>query len=101
MNQELKDRLDNTYFDKSGTQILEGDLLKIYHFGKGNRTQYMYHVAVMEDTGNYKVLAMRCYTKDKPHYRLYVVCNNEKRVYQEAKIINKYDWQTTRLKIKL
>lgn len=64
----LEGRKNNIYYDQTGKQILVGDLLKVYHFGKGNRTQYMYHVAVMEETKDFPVMALRCYTKDKPHY---------------------------------
>jgi hypothetical protein len=97
----LEGRKDNTYYDQTGKQILVGDLLKVYHFGKGNRTQYMYHVAVMEETQDFPVMALRCYTKDKPHYRLYVVCDNEQRVYRTAKIINMHDWESKRKRIKV
>jgi len=47
----LEQRKDNTYYDKTGKQILVGDLLKVYHFGSGNQTQYMYFVVVMEEEG--------------------------------------------------
>lgn len=39
-------------------------------------------------------------TLDKPHYRLFVLANNEQRVYYDAKIISMHDQQTKRLKIK-
>lgn len=97
----LEGRKNNVYFDKTGKQILVGDLLKVYHFGKGNRTQYMYHVVVMEETKDFPVMAFRCYTKEKPHYRAYVVCDNEQRVYLDAKIINMQDWRTKRQKLKI
>jgi hypothetical protein len=97
----LEGRKNNIYFDKTGKQILVGDLLKVYHFGKGNRTQYMYHVAVMEETKDFPVMAFRCYTKEKPHYRAYVVCDNEQRVYHESKIINMHDWRTKRQRLRL
>ena len=97
----LEGRKDNTYYDLTGKQILVGDLLKIYHFGKGSITQYMYHVAVMEEKQDFPVMALRCYTKDKPHYRLYVACDNEQRVYHAAKIINMHDWENKRKRIKI
>ncbi len=98
---DLEGRKNNEYFDQTGKQILVGDLLKVYHFGSGNRTQYMYHVAVMEETKDFPVMAARCYTKYKPHYRLYVLCDNEQRVYKTAKIINMHDWETKRKRIKV
>lgn len=98
---DLEGRKNNVYFDQTGKQILVGDLLKIFHFGSGNRTQYMYHVAVMEETKDFPVMAARCYTNDKPHYRLYVLCDNEQRVYRTAKIIHMYDWRTKRQRINI
>ena len=96
----LEGRKNNTYFDKTGKQILVGDLLKVYHFGKGNRTHYMYHVVVMEES-DFPVMAARDYTANKPHYRLHVLCDNEQRVYKSAKIIGEHDWETKRQRIKL
>ena len=98
---DLEGRKNNEYFDQTGKQILVGDLLKVYHFGSGNRTQYRYHVAVMEETKDFPVMALRCYTKDKPHCRLYVLCDNDQRVYKTAKIVNMYDWETKRKRIKV
>jgi len=97
---DLEGRKSNIYFDQTGKQILVGDLLKVYHFGRGNKTKYMYLIPVMED-GEFPVMSLRCYTKNKPHYRLYVACDNEQRVYFDAKIINMYDWQTKRKCIKI
>jgi hypothetical protein len=97
---DLEGRKNNVYFDQTGKQILVGDLLKVYHFGKGNRTHYMYHVAVMEETKDFPVMAARDYTATKPHYRLYVLCDNEQRVYKTAKIVHTKDWETKRQRIK-
>lgn len=96
----LEGRKNNTYFDQTGRQILEGDLLKVYHFNIGKTKRYMYHVVVMEG-GDFPVMACRAHYADKPHYRLYVVADNEQRVYRGAKIIATKDWETKRLKIKI
>lgn len=90
----LECRKNNVYFDQKGKQILPGDLLKVYHFGSGNRTQYMYHVVVMEETQDFPVMSARSYTAFKPHYRLYVLCDNDQRVYHGATIIKTHDWET-------
>lgn len=95
----LEGRKNNTYFDKTGKQILVGDLLKVYHFGGGNKTQYMYHVAVMEETPDFPVMAVKAHYADKPHCRMYVLADNEQRVYMGAKIISGEDWRTKRLQI--
>lgn len=99
----LEERKDNTYFDKKGRQIFEGDLLKVYHFRsgrKGKKVHYMYHVVVMEETRDFPVMAGRDYYAEKPHYRLYVTCNSDKRTYRDAEIIATKDWKTKRLRIK-
>jgi len=101
----LEERKNNTYFDQTGKQILVGDLLKVFHFRSRNRNYYMYHVVVMDgvegDERNFPVMACKAHYNDKPHYRLYSLCNNEQRVYFEAKIISMLDWQTKRQKIKI
>jgi hypothetical protein len=73
--------------------------LKIYHFGSGNKTQYVYHVAVMEETNDFPVMALRCYTENKPHCRMYVLADNERRMYEKAEIINMHDYRSARKKI--
>lgn len=96
----IEQRKDNTYFDQTGKQIIVGDLLKIFHFRSNNRNYYMYHVVVMEETNGFEVMACKNYFADKPHYRLFVLANNEQRVYHDAKIISTHNHQTKRLKIK-
>ena len=88
---------DNTYYDQTGKQILVGDLLKVYHFGTGNRTQYMYHVVVMEQTPDFPVMALKGHYADEPHCRMYVAAKD--RIYREAKIIGTKDWETKRKRI--
>ena len=101
----LEERKNNTYFDQSGKQILVGDLLKVFHFRSRNRNYYMYHVVVMEGTTgsekDFPVMALKDYYAEKTHYRMYTGCNNNQRVYFEAKIIAMRDWETKRQKIKV
>lgn len=97
----LEERKDNTYYDQKGKQILVGDLLKVYHFTVRKRIYYMYHVAVMEETKDFPVMAVKGHYADKPHCRLYVVANNEQRVYKTAKIISELDFETKRKRIKI
>lgn len=97
----LEGRMNNVYFDCTGKQILVGDLLKVYHYGSGNQTRYMYHVAVMEETKDFPVMSVRDYDSVTPHCRMYVVADNEQRVIYRAKIIHEKDWQTKRQKIKI
>lgn len=92
---------NNTYFDKTGTQILVGDLLKVYHYGSGNKTRYMYHVVEMEQTPDFSVMALAGYRGQKTHCRMYVVCDKKTRVYKTAKIIYKGDFETQRKKYKI
>lgn len=96
----LEERKSNIYFDKTGKQILEGDLLQIYHFRTKSKIHYMYHVAVMEETKDFPVLALRTHYNEKPHYRLFQVCNNDLRIYADAKIIGERDFETKRLKLR-
>lgn len=102
---DLEGRKNNIYFDQSGKQILPGDLLKVFHFRSGKKNYYMYHVAVMEgtegDEKNFPVMSGKAHYADKPHYRFFVMCDNEQRVFFEAKIIKERDWETKRLKIKV
>lgn len=94
----LEERKNNIYFDKKGRQILEGDLLKVYHFRTKRKINYMYHVVVIEQ-GEFPVMSGRDYDSDNPHYRFYVVAN-DKRVYESAEIVYEKDFQAKRLKIK-
>lgn len=95
----LEGRKNNTYFDGAGKEILVGDLLKVFRYNYGNK--YMYHVVVMEETSDFPVMAARDYSAMKPHYRLYVLCDNEQRVYNGAKIISNTDFETKRKRIKI
>jgi hypothetical protein len=97
----LEGRKSNIYFDKTGKQILKGDLLQVFHFRTKSKIYYMYHVAVIEEAKDFPVMALRAYYDIKPHYRLFQVCDNEQRVYYNAKIIGERDYQTKRLKIKI
>lgn len=97
----LEERKDNTYYDQTGKQILVGDLLKVFHFRSRNRNYYMFHVTVMEQIGDYPVMAVKGHYADKPHSRLFVLANNPQRVYLDAKIIGTKDWENKRKKIKV
>ncbi|MES2287525.1 MAG: hypothetical protein V4547_17655 [Bacteroidota bacterium] len=99
--ERLKVLKDNTYYDQTGKQILVGDLLKVYHYGSGNRTRYMYHVAVMEETVDFPVMAVSAHWTTKPHCRMYVCTDKESRVYKSAKIIAERDFETERKWIKI
>lgn len=105
MNMEKKEYVEvlknNTYYDKDGTQILVGDLLKVEHFKVGKRVHYMYHVVVMEETQDFPVMAIKAHYADLPHCRMYSCTNKQTRVYETAKIIGEKDWQTKRQKIKI
>ena len=94
----IEERQNNTYYDNTGKQILEGDLLKIFHFKSKRKNHYMYHVVVME-IGTFPVLACKEHYEDKPHYRLFQIVEN--RVYRNAKIIGEKDWSSKRLKINI
>ena len=98
---DLAGRKDNTYYDQKGEQILVGDLLKVFHFRSGKINYYMYNVVVMEETKDFPVMAIQSYCSEKPHCRMYVIANNEQRVYKQAKIVEVKDFQTKRLKIKV
>ncbi len=98
---DIEFRKNNTYFDRTGTQILVGDLLKVYHFTVGKKIYYMYHVAEMEESGDFPVMSVADYRGEKPHCRMYVLCNNSQRVYKDAKILNKFDIISERKKIKI
>lgn len=99
--EQLKILKDNTYYDQTGKQILVGDLLKVYHYGHGNRTKYMYHVAVMEETKDFPVMAVSAHWTTSPHCRMYVCADKETRIYKTAKIISEKDWETKRKRIKI
>ena len=98
---KLEGRKNNIYYDKKGIQILEGDLIRVWHFiGARKKVNYMYFVSVIEETKDFPVMSLRSYYSDKPHCRLYVVCDNEQRMYKDAEIIHKRNWERPRLKIK-
>ena len=100
MGNTLEFRKNNLYYDKKGVQLIVGDLLKVFHFRSRNRNYYMYQVVVMEETLDFPVLAFRDYDAIKPHYRAYVVCN-EQRIINICEIIYKKDWEEKRSKIKV
>jgi hypothetical protein len=97
---DLEGRKNNTYFDQTGKQILVGDLLKVYHFRTRHKIYYMYHIVVMEES-TFPVMAMRDIHATEPHYRMYVVADNDQRVYHSATIFDGIDNQAKRLKIKV
>lgn len=97
----IEERKDNTYYDQTGKQILVGDLLKVFHFRSKRRNYYMYLVVVMEETKSFPVMALKAHYADKPHCRMYVVANNSKRVYHNAKIIHEQHFEVKRKKIKV
>jgi hypothetical protein len=97
---DLEGRKNNVYFDQTGRQILVGDLLKVFHFKTGKRNYYMYHVAVMQETKSFPVLAFKTHYGENPHYRAYVVANNQRAILS-SKIIAFRDWETKRQKIKI
>ena len=99
--EQLEILKDNTYYDQTGKQILLGDLLKVYQFTSAKRRYYMYHVAVMEETQDFPVMAVSAYWTTKPHCRMYVCADKENRVYKTAKIISESDSETKRKRIKI
>ncbi len=102
MTQEQLDILkDNTYYDQTGKQILVGDLLKVFHFKVRKRTHYMYHVAVMEETKDFPVMAVSSHWTTKPHCRMYSCTDKETKIYKSAKIISELDFETKRKKIRI
>lgn len=98
--EQLEILKNNTYYDKTGKQILIGDLLKVYHFNRGKRKHYMYHVAVMEETVDFPVMAVSGHNTTKPHCRMYAICGND-RIYKTAKIIYEHNWETKRKRINI
>ena len=77
----------NTYFDKTGKQILPGDLLKVFHFRSKNKNYYMYHIVVIDEEDGSPEMALKTYCSDKIHCRMVGVANNTERVYFDAKFI--------------
>lgn len=90
---------DNTYYDQTGKQILVGDLMKVFHFMRGKRTQYVYHVVVMEETADFPIMAVSAPDTTKPHCRMHIAADKD-RIYRTAKIIYERDWETKRKRIK-
>ena len=107
-NLSLEQRKDNTYYDKNGEQILEGDLLKVFHFiGVRRKKHYMYQVVVMEDSNfpldsvRFPVMSVSSYLPNsKPHCRMYVIAD-ENRIYRNAEIVQEFDFETKRKRIKV
>ncbi len=98
---DLEFRKDNTYYDQTGTQIIAGDLLRVFHFRTRGKIYYMYHVAVIEETKDFPVMSGASYdTTNKPHYRFYVI-SSENRIFEDAKIVFKNDLKAERKKVKI
>jgi hypothetical protein len=65
-----------------------------------NINRYMYHVVVMEETGSFPVMSIKSHYANRPHCRMYILCNNEQRIYLDAKIIASKGTSIKREKIK-
>ncbi len=96
----LEGRKSNIYFDQTGRQILVGDLLKIFHFRTRGRIHYMHHMVVMEES-DFPVMAIQAYYAEKPHCRMYVLADNDQRVFLDGKIVAEKDFQAKRQRIKV
>jgi hypothetical protein len=72
------------YFDEAGNEIMEGDLLRVWHFRERRRRKihYMYQIAVLvESKGNYYWGAkMYHVTENKNHYWLKAVANENRKI---------------------
>lgn len=94
-----EERMINIYYDKTGLQILPGDLLRVDHYSVGKTKKYMQHVATIEES-DFPVLGGRHYMSDRIHYRFYSICDAKRRIAC-IKIIHHNDWQSPRLRLKL
>ena len=87
--------IEQPYFDKAGNQIMENDLLQVYHFRERRRRKvhYMYHVVVLEEFKGKKYWSGREYFKEgnRGHYFLRAVADKETRKINHSLIIDSAD----------
>jgi hypothetical protein len=91
---------ENLFFDKKGKQILEGDLLKVFHFRTRSKIYYTYNVVVKVQNEKGEFFMIKDYSADKPHCLLWVAASNSERIFKKAEIIAG-DWQAKRKRIKI
>ena len=82
------------YYDQSGNEIHEGDLLKVFHFKTRHKIYYMYHVAIRQDVDGVLWWSGKDYNRHdgKGHYWFLATANKETGIMQGVQIINRAKW---------
>ena|ERR1700743_713253 len=79
------------YYDETGMEIREGDLLQVYHFRHYRRRQkkYMYHIAILQEQPEGYWWSGKEYNRseNKGHYWLKAVANKETGIIKGTRII--------------
>ena len=92
---DLRER--KCYYDETGMEIGEGDLLQVYHFRHYIRKQkiYMYHVAILEESQGTFWWAGKEYNRHdgRGHYWLKAVANKETGIIRGTKVISTVKWE--------
>jgi hypothetical protein len=93
-NTQPKDQ-EPCYYDECGNEIMEGDLLRVYHFRHYKRRKlcYMYHVAILVDDRGKLYWQGKEYhrNENKGHYNLRAVADPKTRVIHGTQIIDSKD----------
>jgi hypothetical protein len=100
-SQEFHHDLQLKEFTQKKTRLRAAALQYRREYELEKYNDYMFHVVVMEETPSFPVMAVKGHYSDGPHCRMYVLADNEQRIYREARIIGVKDWETKRQKIKL
>lgn len=85
---------EQPYFDEIGNEIMEGDLLRIFHFrGARRRVHYMYHIAVLSECSGKLYWSAKAYhvPGNKGHYWLKAIADIETRRLHGVVVLDSRD----------
>lgn len=94
---EIDPRERKCYYDETGLEIQEGDLLKVFHFRHCRRREkiYMYHIAILQEWSGKYWWAGKDYNRsgEKGHYHLRAVADKETGIIRGTRIIASKNWE--------
>jgi hypothetical protein len=87
----VKAEVEQSYYDQAGNEIMEGDLLRVWHFrGARRKVYYMYQIAVLIERKGKTYWGGKDYhvPENKNHYWLRAVANEETRQLMSALVVD-------------
>lgn len=94
---ELDPRERKCYYDETGMEIQEGDLLKVFHFisYRHRKKEFMYQIVVLEEYNGFHWWSAKDYyvPGEKGHYRLFAVASKETGIIRGTRIIASKEYE--------